>query len=120
MARESKKNNTISRQFLWRGAVVLLSIGILTGVSVHLVHRYLIHDPKFVLSHERRDALAIEGLRYGSRAKVQHIFAEDADHSVFSVPLDERRRRLLAIDWVEDAAVSRIWPDRLSVRIQER
>jgi cell division protein FtsQ len=39
---------------------------------------------------------------------------------VFSVPLDERRRRLLAIDWVEDAAVSRIWPDRLAVRISER
>ena len=31
-----------------------------------------------------------------------------------AVPLDERRRRLLAIDWVEDASVSRIWPDRLA------
>ena len=34
--------------------------------------------------------------------------------SVFSVPLAERRRRLLAIDWVEDASVSRVWPDRLA------
>ena len=38
----------------------------------------------------------------------------------FRVPLDERRRRLLGIDWVEDASVSRIWPDRLVVRIRER
>jgi cell division protein FtsQ len=36
------------------------------------------------------------------------------------VPLGERRRRLLAIDWVEDASVSRVWPDRLVVRIRER
>ncbi|HUB81208.1 MAG TPA: FtsQ-type POTRA domain-containing protein [Bryobacteraceae bacterium] len=120
MAREAKKNNPATRKLLWRGGLILLGIGAGTGIAVHLVHRYLIHDPKFVLSHERRDALAIEGLRYGSRAKVQRIFAEDADHSVFAVPLEERRRRLLAIDWVEDAAVSRIWPDRLSVRIQER
>jgi cell division protein FtsQ len=59
-------------------------------------------------------------LRYSSRAKVQRIFAEDTDRSVFSVPLEERRRRILAIDWVEDAAVSRVWPDRLAVRIHER
>ena len=40
--------------------------------------------------------------------------------SIFAVPLDERRRRLLAVDWVEDAAVSRVWPNRLLVRITER
>ena len=120
MARETKKNASTTRKWLWRGALILLAIGAVTGVSVYLVHRYLIHDPKFVLARDRRDSLAIEGLRYGSRAKVQRIFAQDADHSVFSVPLEERRRRLLAIDWVEDASVSRIWPDRLAVRIQER
>jgi cell division protein FtsQ len=27
---------------------------------------------------------------------------------------------LLAIDWIEDASVSRVWPDRLVVRIRER
>jgi len=36
------------------------------------------------------------------------------------VPLAERRRRLLAIDWVQDASVSRVWPNRLLVRIRER
>ena len=120
MARESKKAASKSHQLLWRAAGIGLALGLVTGVSVYLVHRYLIHDPKFALSHTQRDSLTIDGLRYGSRAKVQRIFAEDNDHSVFSVPLDERRRRLLAIDWVRDASVSRIWPDRLAVKIQER
>jgi cell division protein FtsQ len=120
MARESKKNTSNFRQVLWRVGPIVLAVAICTGVSVHLVHRYLIDDPKFVLSRDRREALSIDGLHYGSRAKVQRIFAQDADHSVFAVPLDERRRRLLAIDWVEDAAVSRVWPDHLSVRIRER
>ncbi len=57
---------------------------------------------------------------YAARAKVLRVFAGDYGRSIFSVPLDERRRRLLAVDWVEDAAVSRIWPNRLLVRITER
>lgn len=120
MAREAKKETSNLRKALRRAVLIALALAFGTGVSVYLVHRYLVHNPKFVLSRDRHDALTIDGLRYGSRAKVQRIFAEDADHSVFSVPLEERRRRLLAIDWVEDAAVSRIWPDRLAVRIRER
>jgi cell division protein FtsQ len=57
---------------------------------------------------------------YAPRSKVTRAFANDYGRSVFSIPLDERRRRLLAIDWVEEAAVSRIWPDRLIVRLRER
>jgi len=120
MAREAKKETSKLGKALWRTAMIAVPLAVCTGVSVYLVHRYLINDPKFVLSHDRREALTIDGLRYGSRAKVQRIFAADAEHSVFAVPLEERRRRLLAIDWVEDAAVSRVWPDRLAVRIQER
>ncbi|MEI9976557.1 MAG: hypothetical protein WDO73_33580 [Ignavibacteriota bacterium] len=114
MAREAKKETPKVRKALWRAAAIAAALATCTGVCVYLVHRYLINDPKFVLSHDRREALTIDGLHYGSRSKVQHIFAQDADHSVFAVPLDERRRRLLAIDWVQDAAVSRVcriaWP----------
>ena len=120
MAREAKKETSRRRKLLWKVAMVGVALGAVTGVSVYLVHRYLVNDPKFVLSHDRRDALTIDGLHYASRGKVQRIFAQDTDHSVFSVPLDERRRRLLAIDWVQDAAVSRVWPDRLKVHIRER
>ena len=120
MAKETKKETSALRKLLRRGTLIAVGLAIGSGVSVYLVHRYLVNDPKFVLSHDRRDALSIEGLHYGSRAKVQHIFAEDTDRSVFSVPLDERRRRLLAIDWVEDASVSRVWPDRIAVHIRER
>jgi cell division protein FtsQ len=51
---------------------------------------------------------------------VARVFATDFGGSVFAIPLAERRRRLLAIDWVEDASVARIWPDGLLVRIRER
>jgi cell division protein FtsQ len=120
MARETKKPVSNSRKVLWKVALVLVGLAAATGASVYAVHRYLINNPKFVLSHRRSEWLTVAGLRNGSLAKVNRIFADDADRSVFSVPLEERRRRLLAIDWVADAAVSRVWPDRLAVRIMER
>ena len=120
MARESRK---IARGFNWRlwlVVVVLGVAGVSTAVAGFKARQYALTDPQFMLSNSRPDALTIQGLNYASRTKVQRVFAADFDHSIFSVPLEERRRRLLAIDWVEDASVSRIWPDRVLVRIRER
>jgi len=122
MARESKKAPA-SRSFNWRltFAIILFgAIGVSTAVAGYKVSVYVASDPQFILSPERKDALTIFGLTYASRFKVQRVFAADFEHSIFSVPLAERRRRLLAIDWIEDASVSRVWPDRLVIRIRER
>lgn len=120
MAREPKKQ---PGRFNWRlmmGIFTLGAVGVSTAVAGYKVSLYVNSDPQFTLSRERKDAVTVQGLVYASRYKVQRVFAADFGHSVFAVPLAERRRRLLAIDWVEDASVSRIWPDRLVVRIRER
>jgi cell division protein FtsQ len=113
----------VSRGFNWRLWVVVAALGgacVSTAVAGFRVRQYALTDSQFVLSRYRWDALMIQGLNYASQTKVQRVFLLDFDHSVFSVPLAERRRRLLAIDWVEEASVSRVWPDRLLVRIRER
>jgi cell division protein FtsQ len=120
MARESKK---IARGFNWRLWLVVVALGVAgvsTAVAGFEVHQYGLTDPQFTLSRDRPDALTIQGLEYTPRNKIERVFMADFDHSIFSVPLAERRRRLLAIDWVEDVSVARIWPDRLLVRIRER
>ena len=120
MARDTKK---IKRRFNWRlmfGIIGLTVVCVSTAMAGYKVRQYVITDPQFNLSRERKDAVTIQGLVYASRWKVQRVFARDFDHSIFSVPLEERRRRLLAIDWIEDASVSRVWPDRLVVRVRER
>ena len=120
MAKESRE---ITQGFNWRLWLVVVALGVAgvsTAVAGFRVRQYALTDPQFMLSRDRQDALAIQGLNYTPRTNVQRVFGTDFDHSIFSVPLAERRRRLLAIDWVEDASVSRIWPDRLLVRIRER
>ena len=118
--REAKKNG---RRINWRllfAGIVLLAASVSTAMAGYKVHHYVLNDPQFNLSRERRDSITIQGLVYASKWKVQRVFANDFDHSIFAVPLEERRRRLMGIDWIEDASISRVWPDRLVVRIKER
>jgi len=119
VARENKKSGGI-RWRLWLGLAAVSVACASTGVATFKLLDYLSTEPRFALSRDRADALFIGGLRYASQSKVRHVFDADFGRGILRVPLAERRRRLLAIDWVQDASVSRVWPDRLVVRIRER
>ncbi len=119
MARASAKSSG-SRRRLWLGIVMLAVIGVSSAMAALKIREYALVDPQFNLSRDRKDSLAIQGIRYTPRSRVQRVFAGDFEHSLFLVPLGERRRRLMAIDWVEEASVSRVWPNRLVVRLTER
>jgi cell division protein FtsQ len=118
--KEVKKPRGPIRWRMWAGVLLAGVVCVSTGMAALKVRQYALADPQFKLTRDKADALTITGLRYASRSKVQRVFAADFGHSVFSVPIEERRRRLLAIDWIEDASVLRIWPDRLSVHVRER
>ena len=105
---------------LWFAAAGLLLAAGSTAFAAVKVREHILTDATYQFTHDNKEALTIQGMVYAPRSKVTRVFANDYGHSVFSIPLDERRRRLLAIDWVEEAAVSRIWPDRLIVRLRER
>jgi cell division protein FtsQ len=51
---------------------------------------------------------------------IEGAFEDDRGRSVYEIPLEARRRSLLAIPWVEEATVMRIWPNRLWIDIRER
>jgi cell division protein FtsQ len=118
MARASKL-----RRFPWRLVLSLAGAGLVCAAVAFAgmrVRRFALTDPQFVLSRDKREALTVQGVRYASRGKIRRIFMPDFDRSIFAASLAERRRELLAIDWVDDATVSRVWPDRLVVWIRER
>lgn len=83
------------------------------------VQQFVLTDSHFELPRDS-PGMSIVGVRYSSRQHIMEVFAPDFGLSSFHAPLAERRRRLLAIDWVRDASISRLWPNRLMVRITER
>ena len=100
--------------------------GVFAGVAWggEEVRAFLLRDPRFELACEAANRacanLEIHGLNYANRVRVASVFEPDFGKSVFDSPLAERRRHLLAIDWVRTASVARVWPNRLVVTITER
>jgi cell division protein FtsQ len=129
MARRREVEENSSRPIRWGRVVLAAALGtfVLAGslLAWHRTEDFLIRDSRFRLA-EPEDAagqspnLLVEGVHYASTSQIRHIFEADFGRSLYLVPLKKRRSDLLAIDWVEEATVSRIWPNTLKVRIEER
>jgi cell division protein FtsQ len=48
------------------------------------------------------------------------VFGEDIGRNIFFVPLNERRKELEALPWVQHATVMRVLPDQIRVNLVER
>ena len=66
------------------------------------------------------DAVEIQGVKNASRAHVMEVAGADIGRNVFYVPLNERKKQLEQIPWVEEASVMRLLPNRIAVTIRER
>lgn len=113
----------VLRWSLFTGAPLAVLAGAV--VLYQAAERLLIEDPRFRLGRGKHHdgagpEIVVEGLNNASRERVLEVFAEDAGRSLYLLPVAARRRQLLAINWVRDATVVRLWPDRVRVRIAER
>jgi cell division protein FtsQ len=123
MAKEARAKPINWRLWLRVGFWTLLLAS--TLLAARAVSRFAHSDPHFTLDRDAGVAASskdftILGLQRASRARVLRVFANDFGSNIFDIPIDERRRKLLAVDWVERASVSRVLPNRLVVRIWER
>lgn len=59
-------------------------------------------------------------LRYLSRANLQQVVAKGLKGGFFSLDLEKVRASVLALPWVAQASVRRLWPDRIELQVQER
>jgi cell division protein FtsQ len=104
------------------GATLAMLVSLL---AFQKTESFLTHSDRFVLrrgsveSPESPD-LRITGLSRTPAGEVRRVFREDEGRSVFLSPLRQRRDELLRIQWVKQASVSRVWPNRIEVRVAER
>ena len=93
-------------------------IALSAAAASYALGHYLLASPEMALIHS--DQVQITGNQYVPRGRVLEIFAADRNRSVLRVPLNERRRQLETIPWVEQATVRRALPNRIEVEIIER
>jgi cell division septal protein FtsQ len=95
---------------------------------------FLIRDPRFAVrgfaggdtvgqdEHgvPRKPTLLISGAKHASLHSIESVFASDMGRSTYLVPLADRMLALRTVDWVREASIARVWPDRLVVNVSER
>jgi cell division protein FtsQ len=103
-----------------------IAVGILTaifGVAWLFMQTQdmLTRDPRFqVAGVERGESITVTGVNRASRRAILKVFEQDAGKSIIEVDPEARRLRLRTVEWVRDATVRRVWPNRLHVDIAER
>jgi cell division protein FtsQ len=107
----------------WLVAGGFLMVGTLFGWR--RTEEFLIKDDRFRIPEAESFAgqspnLVVEGVHYASPSQVRHVFSADLGRSLYLVPLQKRRQQLLEIDWIEEAAISKVWPNTIKAEIRER
>jgi cell division protein FtsQ len=94
------------------------AVGLAGAWAVYDFSHFLLTSPETALVHPEQIVLA--GNHYVAPASVLRIFSSDRGKSVLRIPLDERRRQIEALPWVERATVRRVLPNQIAVEIAER
>ena len=81
-------------------------------------YRYGIHAWRFRI--DSSDNIEIAGVQNAARAQVMDVVGADIGRNIFFVPLDERKKQLEGIPWIESATVMRLLPNRIAIHVQER
>ena len=105
----------------WRKAVLLTlgSLG-LAGLSLTLVllYHHLLTSPSFCIKEDKN--IEIVGLHRLTPELILQLAQLGPETSLLAIRPGRVERALLAHPWIAQAEVTRKWPHRLSLRIQER
>jgi len=64
--------------------------------------------------------LTVDGVETRDESEVAAVFESDNSQSLASVDVSKRRQQLLAIQWIKEARVSKVWPNAVRVAVRER
>jgi cell division protein FtsQ len=91
--------------------------------AFYLFERLLIRDPRFALQGAGTwdtPTLQILGATHASPRAIEAVFAGDLGRSIYLVPVSARLTTLRSVDWVREASIARVWPNRMLVQVKER
>lgn len=101
-----------------RAPVDLLTNALFVGAGLLLAYAllaWLVARPVFALHH-----LDVRGdIRHVDEAQIRLLTSRNLRGNFFTVDLDKTRREFEKLAWVQEAHVTRKWPDRLALELKE-
>lgn len=106
----------------WTFGLVMVVFGV--AFAMLQGEQFLSADPRFRIAEESYratdDGISVRGLKNASKPAVLRVFRADRGRSLADIDPQKRRLALRRVEWVRDASVRRVWPNRLEVEVEER
>src|SRR4051812_30648439 len=118
--RVAVRKGSVTRKTANRLRIIVIAataVAIFGGVTLSLYH-YATTSWRFRV--ESSDDIETSGLHNVSRAQVMEVMGADIGRNIFKVSLDDRRKQLEDIPWVESATLMRLLPAKMRINIVER
>jgi len=114
------RRGALPRKAAGRVKIILQIAAVVVPIALVwiVLARYATQSWRFRL--DSSDNISIAGTNNVSRSQVLDVMASDIDRNIFFVPLEQRKKQLEQIPWVQSASVMRLLPDRLKIVIAER
>jgi cell division protein FtsQ len=114
--RRSPLPKKTATRLVWAAlAIVVAGVGCMAAAALY---HYGEHSWRFRL--DSSDDIELTGLSDVSRSQIMEVMGGDIGRNVFFIPLDQRKKQLEQIPWVESASVMRFAPNRIKIQIHER
>lgn len=101
--------------FIANTLALLAVFALIAGAVMWVAQR-----PYFAISRIQIEPLQSEAFNYVTAATVQATIAGRVAGNFFSVNLDDTRHLIETVPWVRHAQIRRVWPNALSVKIEEQ
>ena len=99
-------------------AAIVIGVLVIIGAAASFIYAYGAHSWRFRI--ESSDDLEISGGENVTRRQIMDVMGGDIGRNIFFIDLEDQKRKLEEIPWVESANVMRLLPKKLRVTIQER
>lgn len=97
------------------GSVVAVSLALLVLVLVAVVLDQLLDPKTFPIQSVR----IVGDFQHLKTAELQNTVSPLMKNNFFALDLNQVRQRLLALPWVDDAVVRRVWPRTIELAVRE-
>lgn len=95
-----------------------LSLAVIVGLASYMKLGW--QDIENMMFGNLKQVQLVGEYRHINRSSLEDIFEPVLGQHLMSLDLAELESRFAVIPWVQDVTITRVWPDQLSVRIQER
>lgn len=114
------RKGSVTRKTANRLRVIVIAAAVMSVAGATAIGLYHYATTSWRFRVDSGEDIEVNGMRHVTRAQVMDVLGADIGRNIFRISLDDRKKQLEEVPWVESATLMRLLPNKLRITIQER